>query len=123
MQFEAVKYEAIFSSQFGGIIQRSMEDTGVFLTHLIRTGWDKKLRISVLAFNFSQFFPSLNHLLLLDILKKQGFAPEIVSFFSNYLIEQSTTYLYNSFSSSHFDFNTGVGQGFTFSPILLGLYL
>jgi hypothetical protein len=46
-----------------------MEDAGVFLTHLIHAGWMKGLKTSMVAFDIMQFFPLLNHTLLINILK------------------------------------------------------
>ena len=46
----------------------------------------------------------------------------IHNFFSNYLIDRKTNYLWNNFSSPIFNINVGVGQGSALSPILLALY-
>ena len=48
-------------NQLSGVRQRSTEDAGLFLTHLVRAGWTTGLKTSVLAFDVAQFFPSLNH--------------------------------------------------------------
>ena len=47
-------------------------DTGIILTHIIYLEWVKNLVMSILAFDITQFFPSLNHQLLLLILDKVG---------------------------------------------------
>ena len=78
---------------------------------------------STLVFNISQFFPSLNHWLLMWIIYKAGLDTRVIRFFSNYLIERKTNYLWNNFSSPFFNINIGVGQGSTLSPILSALYL
>jgi len=38
-------------NQLGGIRQQSTTDAGIYLTHLIRTGWLKQCYISVIAFD------------------------------------------------------------------------
>jgi hypothetical protein len=76
MQFDAVQLGIFHSNQLGEIKQHSTEDAGIFLTHLIHAGWTKGLKTSVVAFDIAQFFPSLNHTLLVDILKRQGFPGE-----------------------------------------------
>jgi len=81
------------------------------------------LSTSTLAFDITQFFPSLNHCLLSLILDKAGFGPQVARFFSNYLINRKTSYYWNNFSSHSFDVNIGVGQGSALSPILSTLYL
>ena len=93
------------------------------LTHIIRSGWTKGRTTSTLAFDISQFFPSLNHCLLVLILEKAGLDPKITNFFANYLIQRSTKYLWNKLSFPSFEVNIGVGQGSALSPILSTLYL
>jgi len=78
---------------------------------------------SALAFNITQFFPSLNHCLLLSILGKAGFESRIVNFFLNYLVNRKTNYSWNCFYFHLFDINVEVGQGLTLSFVLSALYL
>jgi len=65
----------------------------------------------------------LNHLLLPKILDKAGFDPRIVSFFSNYLVNRKTQYIWNNFISPFFRVDIGVGQGSIFFSILSALYI
>ena len=51
----------IHLNQLRDIKQQSTTDAGIYLTHLIQTGWIKGLHISMLVFNITQFFPSLNY--------------------------------------------------------------
>jgi len=96
-QFDMVKYDLDHPNQVGGVRQRSTEDAGLFLTHLVCTGWAKGKKTSVLAFDIAQFFPSLNHAMLLAILRKQGFSSFVGRFFASYLIDRFTSYLWGSF--------------------------
>ena len=89
--------------------QWSTENAGVFLTHLVRAGWAKGLKISIIAFDITQFFLSLNHTMLTSILSHFGFANYIVDFFSNYLVDRSTQYSWNSFLSGACDTDVGMG--------------
>jgi hypothetical protein len=100
-----------------------MEDAGVFLTHLICAGWMKGLKTSMVVFDIAQFFPLLNHSLLVQILKRQGFPGEVINFFSSYLKDCSTQFLWNGLLSPLFDAAVGVGQGSALSPILSALYI
>ena len=54
---------------------------------------------------------------------KVGFDPRISCFFSNYLVERKTKYLWNNFSSPFFNINVGMGQRSALLPILSALYL
>jgi hypothetical protein len=96
---------------------------GIYLTHLICAGWAKGLKTSVVAFDITQFFPSLNHDLLLDVLKHQGFSVEVCNFFSSYLSNRSTQFLWNGILSPLFNATISIGQGSTLSPILSVLYI
>jgi len=98
-------------------------DADIALTHFICIGWVKNTMTSTLAFNIAQFFPFLNHCLLLCILCKAGFDSKVKHFFSNYLVGRKTWYFWNNFSSPFFNINVGVRQESALSPILSALYL
>ena len=98
-------------------------DAGIALTHIIWSGWTKGKSTSSLAFDISQFFPSLNYKLLTLILEKVGLNPKVTSFFVNYLVRRRTSYVWNDLFSSMFEVNVGVGQGSALSSILSALYL
>ncbi len=102
---------------------KSTTDTGVALTYIIRSDWSKNLPTSTLVFDISQFFPLLNHYLLIKIIHKAGLDNHVVDFFSNYLIDKKTNYSWNNFSSPIFNINIGIGQSLALSPILSALYL
>jgi len=78
---------------------------------------------NILVFNITQFFPSLNHQILLLIIIKARFDLKISHFFSNYLVERKTKYLWNNFSFLFFDVNVDMGQESALSSILSALYL
>ena len=123
LQFMVARNEFIHPSQLGSLKFKSTSDAGIALTHIVRSGWAKGKSTSSLAFNISQFFPSLNYKLLTLILEKAGLDPKVMTFFANYLVKRRTNYLWNDFSSPMFDVNVGVGQGSALSPILSTLYL
>jgi hypothetical protein len=89
LQFEAAEHGVLHPNQFGGVCQNSTSDAGCFLTHVVWAGWHAKLKTSVVAFDLAQFFPSINHNhdVLLSILDKQGFTPEVVACFRSYLVD------------------------------------
>jgi len=96
---------------------------GVTLTYIIRSGWIKNLSTTTLAFDISQFFPTLNHRILTLILKKVGLNPKVTVFFTDYLVRRKTNYMWNNLSSPTYKVNVGVGQESALSPILSALYL
>jgi len=77
----------------------------------------------MLAFDITQFFPSLNHQLLPLILDKARFDQKVSLFIFDYLEDRKTQYLWNNFSSLFFNIDVGIEQGLVLSPILLVLYL
>jgi len=123
LQFHLSANGFLDSHQFRGIWQRSTTDAGIYLTHLIRTGWLRQCHTSVLTFDITQFFPSLNHQFLSLCLKKAGLNTNIVQFFNNYHSNRSTSYLWNSFTFPPFNVNIGIGQGSALFPILSAIYL
>ena len=123
VQFIVTKNNFIHPCQLGRLKYKSTIDTGVALTHIVRSGWTKGKTTSTLAFNISQFFPSLNHHLLMFILYKAGLEPKVAMFFANYLVQRKTNYVWNNLQSPDFEVNVGVGQGSALSPIFSALYL
>jgi hypothetical protein len=69
IQFDCVKYGVFQSNQFGGIMQRSTKDAGLYLTHLVKASWARGLKTSMITFDIAQFFPSLNHGMLMAIFR------------------------------------------------------
>ena len=118
LQFHLSANGFLDPNQLGGIRQRSTIDAGIYLMHLICTGWMKKCHTSVIAFNIAQFFPSLNYNFLSLCLAKAGLNANMLKFFTNYHSNRSTTYTWNNFTSQKFATSIGVGQGSALSPIL-----
>ena len=77
----------------------------------------------MLVFDIMQFFPLLNHQLLLLILNKARFDWKVSTFFSNYLVNRKTKYSWNNFYSPLYNVDVGISQGSALSPILSALYL
>jgi len=123
LQFIVVSNNFVHPDQLGGLKFKSTADAGIALTHIVRSGWVKGRTTSTLVFDIAQFFPSLNHHFLILVLEKAGLDPKVMNFFTNYLIQRSTKYLWNDLSSHFFEINVGVGQGSALSPILSTLYL
>ena len=79
--------------------------------------------MSILIFNIAQFFPFLNHQLLLIILTKAGFSFKISNFFSDYWINRQTQYVWNFFTPPFLRTNIGIGQRSALLSILSALYI
>ncbi|PPQ94125.1 hypothetical protein CVT25_007934, partial [Psilocybe cyanescens] len=105
IQFDSIASDVFHPNQIGGIHQQFTENAGLILTHMVHTGWAKRFKTSIIAFDVAQFFLSLNHEVLMAILQKLGFSDNVVKFFSHYLAD------------------VGVGQGGALSLVLSALYL
>jgi hypothetical protein len=75
------------------------------------------------AFDIAQFFPLLNHEMLMAVLAQQGFPEHVQKFFASYLVRRGTRCLWNLFSSDRRSADVGMGQGSALSPVLSALYL
>jgi len=93
LQFIVTCNNFIHPSQLGSLKFKSTSDVGIALTHIVQSGWAKRKSTSSLAFDISQFFPSLNHRLLVLILEKASLDPKVTAFFANYLVQRRTNYL------------------------------
>ena len=123
LQFHTISNKFIYWSQLGGLKQRSTTNAGVILTYIIHLEWVKNLITSILAFDITQFFPSLNYQLLPFILNKASLNQRVSNFFRNYLVRTKTKYIWNNFISPFFDINIGVRQDSALLPILSALYI
>ena len=110
-------------SQFGGICQNLTKDMGSYITHRVCLEWARKLRMSVVAFDLTQFFPSVQHRVLLELLQKASFSLKLVHWMESYLIGQKTTFAWGNIKMDEYDASIGVAQGSALSPILAALYL
>ena len=93
LQFYIIRNNFIHPSQLGSLKFKSTIDAGIALTHVIWSGWVKNKTMSILAFNIVQFFPFLNHHLLILSLKKVGLDPKVTSFFVDFLVRRKTNYM------------------------------
>ena len=123
LQHDMIKFDLVDPNQMGGMRQCSTGDAGLFLTHLVRSGWAQNLQTSVVAFDVAQFFPSINHQFLLEVMRKQGFHRKVTAFFGSYLLDRFTTYTWNRFTSEPRQADVGVGQGSALSPVFSALVI
>ena len=86
LQFEAAKEGILYPCQFGGVCQNSIKDAGIYLIHLVHTEWAKSLKTSMVTLDLTQYFPSLQHGVIITLLKCMGFATQVCNFFADYLV-------------------------------------
>ena len=59
----------------------------------------------------AQFFPSLSHAVMCQILQQLSFSPVIVTLIESYFQDRVTTYKWDSAQSKQYDFSLGTPQG------------
>ena len=78
----------------------------------------------MLGFDVAQFFPSVNHDLLIQIMNKSGFNCKLCKFTSAYFGLCSLSFVFKGNTSPTFNCpSVGVGQGLSLSPTFLAIYL
>ena len=123
IQFMVANNNFIHPSQLGSLKFKSTIDAGVVLIYIVRSSWAKGKSTSTLAFDISQFFPSLNYNLLMSILSKVSLESKMSNFFINYLVQRKMNYIWNNMQSPDFEVNISIGQELALSSILSALYL
>ena len=81
LQFQELSKNVIHLYQLDSLEQQSTTDTNIVLTYFIYVDKVKNCSTNTLVFDIVQFFLFLNHLLLLLILDKARFDPNISQFF------------------------------------------
>jgi hypothetical protein len=102
--------------------QRSTEVALEFLLEQIYTTWNTGNIATVLSLDISGAFDTVNHLRLLDNLRKKRIPPWLVRFTRSFLQERSTTLVVDSYESEPRRLSAGVPQGSLLSPILFLFY-
>ena len=124
LQFDGIAYGLFHPGQFGGVTKHATTDIGVILMDIISQNRDRGLHTSVLAVDIAQFFPSMDHEVIVYLLGKLGFNCKLCNIVANFLHNRQTLYTWDGISSeARFDCSNGVPQGGPLSPVLLALYL
>lgn len=118
IQTECKKFSLLHLSQCGGVRGHSTEDAGLILVHHLRQAKAKGLSSSSLAIDIDQFFPSVNHSVLLATMDRMGFPEEILTLMNDYVKDRTTHFKWSDRISDPVDCTVGVGQGSCLSPIL-----
>ena len=122
IQYNAHKYGILHPCQFGSTWQRSTVDAVTYVTNHIQQGWHKKLVTTMIGSDVAQFFPSINHDLLITICLRRGFSPTFINWLHAYFLLRSSSFRFGNASSPSFICpQVGVGQGSALSPTFSGI--
>ena len=110
-------------SQMGNRTNRSTETAVELLVEQIYTVWKTGNQVaSVLLLDIAGAFNTVNHLRLLDNLRKKGVLLWFVRTVQSFLTDQMTTLLVNNEETALHNLKAGVPQGSPLSPILFLFY-
>ena len=124
LQFDGIAHGLFHLGQFGGVTKHATTDVGVILMDIISQNRDRGFHTSVLAIDIAQFFPSMDHEVIVYLLGKLSFHRKICNVVANFLRDRQTSYTWDGISSeAHFNCSNGVPQGDPLSPVLSALYL
>ena len=123
LQHDAAEHGILHRDQFGSIQGHSTINAGLVLTDFISEHWERGWHTSVCTVDVAQFFPSLSHEVMGQILKRLGFSQVIVTLIQSYFRDRVTVYKWDSALSKKYDFSLGTPQGDCLSPILSALYI
>ena len=102
IQYDAHKYSILHPCQFSSTWQRSTIDAVTYVTNHIQQGWRKKLVTTMISFDVAQFFPSINHDLLITICSRRGFPPTFINWLHAYFLPHSSSLCFRNASSPSF---------------------
>ena len=107
----------------GNRTNRSTETALELLVEQIHIAWKTKNQVaSVLSLDIAGAFDTVNHLRLLDNLRKKGIPLWFVRLVRSFLIERTTTLLVDNEETASRQLNARVPQGSPLSPILFLFY-
>ncbi|KAF8723942.1 hypothetical protein AX14_008985 [Amanita brunnescens Koide BX004] len=118
LQFDAAAYSLLHEGQCGGVQKHATIDTALTLSDFINSNRERGWHVSACAIDVAQFFPSLNHHAVTNVLAKLGFAPRLVDLLKSYFRGRSTVYRWDTALSKPYDFSMGTPQGDCLSPIV-----
>jgi len=119
----AKEYHLLPDIQMGGRKGRSTETALELLTEQIHTIWTSKKHVAtLLSIDISGAFDTVNHIRLLDILRKKGLPTWIILWVQAFLKNRSTSLVFQGQETPLFQLEAGVPQGSPLSPILFLYY-
>ena len=123
MQFDAAAHSLLHEGQCGGIRKHATIDAGIVLLDFINMNRERGWHTSVCAIDVAQFFPSLNHMAVTQVLGKLGFSETLTNLMASDFIGRQTVYRWDSASLVPYPFSFGTPQGDCLSPIISALFL
>ena len=109
--------------QMGNRRERSTELAIRMVTDSVYTAWLKKAITSLLQLDIKGAFDTVNHIRLLDTMRRKRFPPWLVRWLRSYLEDRTAQLRFDGGVSEEIRLPAGVPQGSPLSPVLFLLYI
>jgi retron-type reverse transcriptase len=119
----AESHQLLPEGQMGNRRERSTELAIRMVTDTVYTAWLHQMITSLLQLDIKGAFDTVNHIRLLDTMRRKRFPPWVVRWLRSYLDNRTVRLRFDGEESGDIPIIAGVPQGSPLSPILFILYI
>lgn len=117
------KQKGLHQDQWGGVKGRSAQECVANMVDIIDRAREGKAKVTILASDIQQAFPSVSADKLCAELERQGVEPQLQSWVRTFMTERQAKLRFDGEEGEWRAVATGIPQGSPVSPILFNLYI